>query len=127
MTVQQKRLLQQICMKILLGQHYQIQDGERPDHVSMKLYDTPNLYWTFFIANEKLKNLHSDWPMSFIQLDDHITQNYTGTALNFAIATKSRMVLQGHLASWKALAILHCSLLRMPSTFVYRSWMFSRL
>ena len=72
---------------ISLYSYYYIQDGERPDHVSQKLYDTPNLYWTFFLVNEKLKNINTDWPMSFIQLDDHVDQTYTGHALNFTIST----------------------------------------
>ncbi len=72
---------------ITLYNYYQIQPGERPDHVSQKLYNTPNLYWTFFLVNEKLKNLHANWPMGSEQFDDHITKNYSGTALNFAIGT----------------------------------------
>jgi len=72
---------------ISLYNYYQVQDSERPDHVSQKLYGTPNLYWTFFLVNENLKNLHKDWPMSQVQIEDHINKNYTGHALNFAIAT----------------------------------------
>lgn len=49
------------------------------------------------------------------------------TIFNSAIVTKSQIVLRGHLASWRALAILHCSAIRMPNTLVYRSWMLSRL
>ena len=72
---------------ISLYNYYQIQPGERPDHVSQSLYGTPNLYWTFFLVNDNLKNLYKDWPMSQIQLDDHVAQNYTDHALNFAIST----------------------------------------
>ena len=72
---------------ISLYNYYQIQPGERPDHVSQILYGTPNLYWTFFLVNPGLKNLYKDWPMSQIQLDDHVEKNYSGHALNFAIAT----------------------------------------
>jgi len=72
---------------ITLYSYYQIQDGERPDHVSQALYKTPSLYWTFFLVNEKLKNVNTDWPMSFAQLDDHVNQTYTGHALNFDIST----------------------------------------
>mgnify|MGYP001206813021 CR=1 FL=1 len=72
---------------ISLYNYYQVQDSERPDHVSQKLYGTPNLYWTFFLVNENLKNLHKDWPMSQVQIEDHINKNYTGHALNFAVAT----------------------------------------
>ena len=30
--------------------YYNIQDGERPDNVSQKLYDTAEYYWIFFIS-----------------------------------------------------------------------------
>ncbi len=72
---------------VTLYNYYQVQDNERPDHVSQKLYGTPNLYWTFFLVNEGLKNLYKDWPMSQIQLNDHVDKTYTGHALNFAVAT----------------------------------------
>ena len=49
------------------------------------------------------------------------------TILSSAFATKSLIVLRGHLASQKALAILQCSSRRMSSTLLYCSWIRSRL
>jgi len=40
---------------------YYIQDGERPDQISYKLYDTPNYHWTLFLMNDKLKQY--GWPL----------------------------------------------------------------
>ena len=45
-------------------ENYQIQNHERPDHVSFNLYGTTNHYWTFFLLNDKLRL--SGWP-----LDNH--------------------------------------------------------
>jgi hypothetical protein len=40
---------------------YQIQNNERPDHVSYNLYRTEEHYWTFFLLNEHLRL--NGWPM----------------------------------------------------------------
>lgn len=55
---------------------YTIADGERPDHVSQHLYDTPKFYWTFFIINERMKNGISEWPLSDFALDQHVREKY---------------------------------------------------
>jgi hypothetical protein len=62
-------------------QYYQIQDGDRPDIVSNKLYGTPDYYWTFFLCNESLKTGLTGWPMSQNQFDKYILTEYDGTAL----------------------------------------------
>ena len=56
--------------------NYRIQNGDRPDVVSQKLYGDPDYYWTFFIINDKLKSGHSTWPMSHVQLDKYLTREY---------------------------------------------------
>ena len=61
---------------------YNVGEGERPDHVSKSLYGTPDYYWTFFLVNQEMKNLYSDWPMSTPQLNDHIDLLYPGHVLN---------------------------------------------
>lgn len=40
---------------------YYIQDGERPDILSQKLYGTPDFYWTFFLMNDGIRE--GGWPM----------------------------------------------------------------
>jgi len=61
--------------------YYEIQDGERPDIVSKRLYDNPDYYWTFFIINDFLHDGLSSWPMSSQDLDDYIKSEYSGYAL----------------------------------------------
>jgi len=41
--------------------YYQVKDGERPDIVSQKLYDTPDYYWTFFVINDFLQAGFNEW------------------------------------------------------------------
>lgn len=60
---------------------YEIQDGERPDVVSTKLYGTPDYYWTFFMINDHLVNLSYDWPLSTPELHEKIDAKYRGIVL----------------------------------------------
>jgi len=57
---------------------YVIQDGERPDHVSQKLYGEQEYYWTFFIINKELKNYYEDWPKTSGELEISVKQRYPG-------------------------------------------------
>jgi hypothetical protein len=61
--------------------YYTIQDGERPDVVSTKLYGVPSYYWTFFMVNDNLVNVHTDWPLSTSDLQTLIDKKYAGTVL----------------------------------------------
>jgi hypothetical protein len=59
--------------------YYEIKDGERPDIVSYKLYDTTDYYWTFFIINDFLQAGFNEWYKSSfdfhrgleLEYDDH--------------------------------------------------------
>ena len=70
--------------------YYTIQDGERPDVVSTKLYGIPDYYWTFFMINDRLVNVANDWPLSTSELHHKIDLKYAGTVLTTdeQIATK---------------------------------------
>ena len=69
---------------------YNIQDGERPDIVSTKLYGTPDYYWTFFMVNDNLVNIHTDWPLGTTELQHLVDKKYPGLVLttNEDISTK---------------------------------------
>ena len=43
-------------------QNYYIQDGDRPDNVSHRLYKNSKLHWTFFIMNDSIRE--RGWPLS---------------------------------------------------------------
>lgn len=61
--------------------YYDIQDGDRPDVVSAKLYaNRPEFYWTFFFLNDHLRECGEGWPMSYLELQKYISEKYPGTA-----------------------------------------------
>lgn len=55
---------------------YYILDGERPDMVANRLYSNPNLAWTFFVMNDKLKDGIGAWPLSYNELQTKIEKDY---------------------------------------------------
>jgi len=55
---------------------YEIEDGERPDIVSQKLYNTPNFYWTFFIINDFLQGGFNEWYKSYNDFHLGLVQEY---------------------------------------------------
>lgn len=63
--------------------YYNILDGERPDTVSQKLYNTPEYYWTFFIINDNLQNYWHDWPKGSEALRSFVENEYIGLAAIF--------------------------------------------
>lgn len=55
----------------------QIQDGERPDVLSYRLYGTDEHYWSFFILNDQLKEgLNHSWPLSSSELENSLQRYY---------------------------------------------------
>lgn len=86
-TVKPKQALKD---DLLLYSKYTIQDGERPDHVSQKLYNSSDYFWTFFMVNENLVNLFNDWPLSRKEFEDMLPVKYPGYVLKTTedIATK---------------------------------------
>ena len=60
---------------------YTVQDGERPDIVSQRLYGTPKYYWTFFVVNNFLHDGYKVWPMSTRMLEDYIEKEFNGWAV----------------------------------------------
>jgi len=53
---------------------YNIQDGERPDQVSMFLYDTPTYHWTFYMMNDSLRS--HGWPLTYKQMDEKLATDF---------------------------------------------------
>lgn len=53
---------------------YTILEGERPDQLSQKLYDTPSLYWTFFLMNDNIREL--GWPLLSSQVQELVAKQF---------------------------------------------------
>jgi hypothetical protein len=56
---------------------YRIKDGDTPDILSWRLYQTTDFWWTVLIVNE-IMDYSNDWPRTDDQLLDYINVNYRG-------------------------------------------------
>lgn len=59
---------------------YYIQHGERADHVAYKLYNNPQLHWTFYLMNPDLREC--GWPRTDIQVLDQVKKDLPHTVVN---------------------------------------------
>jgi hypothetical protein len=66
--------------KLRGSEYYFIQDGERPDTVSYKLYGKADLHWLIFLFNGILNPLF-EWPMSYLEIRRIIEEKYKGTSI----------------------------------------------
>lgn len=57
-----------------------IQDGERPEQLSYRLYGSTEYYWTFLMINSGINNIWNDWPKSSSQLLEYCERKYEGVA-----------------------------------------------
>jgi len=63
--------------KVSYYTYYNIQNGDRPDVISQKLYGNSNYYWTFFILNDQLKTgISNAWPLPSADLENMISIEY---------------------------------------------------
>ena len=72
-------LIDQISDDASYYETYTIQDGERADIVSYKLYNTPDYYWMFYLLNERLRT--QGWPLSQYELTARAKEYYPNTVL----------------------------------------------
>lgn len=61
-----------------------VQNGERPDRMSERLYGTTDYYWTFFVINEFLHDGLGVWPMSQEDLQEYMATEFNGYAVSTA-------------------------------------------
>jgi hypothetical protein len=59
----------------LLYAPYMVQDGERPDYVSYKLYGSTDYDWIIMLANN-IHSLYDDWPKNSVDLESYIIEKY---------------------------------------------------
>lgn len=58
---------------------FYIRNGDRPDQISYKLYDDPQLHWLFYLTNPKLRE--QGWPLGTSELTNKIKGDFTGTTI----------------------------------------------
>lgn len=59
--------------------YYQIKDGDRPDHVSQKLYGTDAFHWTFFLLNDNIRR--QGWPLEYNEVRSRAEKIYENTVI----------------------------------------------
>ena len=67
-------IVDQLKDEVAFYEKYTILDGDRPDIVSQKLYNTPDYHWTFFYMNDGLRE--SGWPLSERELRALVKKRY---------------------------------------------------
>lgn len=63
-------IIDQVKDDITFLNFHTIQDGFRPDQVSIQLYETPLFYWTFYLLNDDLRQ--QGWPLINSELQTYI-------------------------------------------------------
>ena len=64
-----------------LYRFYDVQDGDRPDTVSYRLYGDTSYYWTFYFMNPHLRT--QGWPLSEADLLTKMSEDLPGECLVF--------------------------------------------
>ena len=90
-------LIDQVIDNSSLYNTYTIQDGERPDSLSFKLYGTVNHYWTFYLLNNKLRI--QGWPLTYQEQHTRAEVFYPNTVLTTQESMHSKFYLNNILAT----------------------------
>ena len=109
-------LVEKVSDNASFYEYYTILDGERPDTLSYKLYNTVDYYWMFALLNPKL--FYQGWPLTSNQLYDYAAQLYpyqtitvntpdTSTLESFLrFYNKGDVIYQGSVISPSAKAVI---------------------
>lgn len=60
-------------------EYYYILEGDRPDQVSQKLYNTPDYYFLFYLFNDNIRE--QGWPLTERELIEKVQNDYPNTTL----------------------------------------------
>ena len=60
---------------------YTIKDGELPQNLSQRFYNSPDYDWTILYINS-IFNLNTDWPISQLNLLDYVSNKYGAANIN---------------------------------------------
>ena len=69
------RINQKIKDSIALLEPYDIQDGERPEHVSFKFYGSPVYHWVILLVNE-ITDPYYGWPLGQREFQNYVADKY---------------------------------------------------
>ena len=69
------KLIDDIVPGSTILEDYFVEDGQRPDTVSMDFYRDPGFDWIIMMINN-IKNLYSDWPMTKVVFEEYVNSKY---------------------------------------------------
>tara|TARA_B110000444_G_scaffold261122_1_gene311244 strand:- start:8779 stop:9534 length:756 start_codon:yes stop_codon:yes gene_type:complete len=72
-------IIDQVRDDISFFNYHNIQEGFRPDQVSIQLYNTPLYYWTFYLLNDDIRQ--QGWPLPNNELITYVKKNYPNTTI----------------------------------------------
>jgi hypothetical protein len=81
-------ILEQVKKYSVYYNTYEIQNGERPEQLSYKLYDDVNYYWTFYLLNDHLRQ--SGWPLRDALVWEYVQKYYPNTVLQTPAVTQPK-------------------------------------
>lgn len=84
-------IIDQIKDNITFANLHTIQEGFRPDQVSIQLYGTPLHYWTFYLLNDNLRE--QGWPLPNQELITYVQKSFPNTTITTreSFATKFKI------------------------------------
>ena len=72
-------VIDQVKDDISFLNYHTIQEGFRPDQLSIQLYNSPIYHWTFYLLNDDLRL--QGWPLPNGELLEYIKKNYPNTTI----------------------------------------------
>lgn len=75
-------LLDQVADNAAFYEYYTIIDGDRPDTLSHKLYNSTEYHWTFFLLNRSLREC--GWPLTLQQVEERSKLFYPNYAIQIS-------------------------------------------
>lgn len=72
-------IIDQLKKNLEFYSHYYIQEDERPDQLSHRIYKTPDYHWTFFLLNDNLKV--GGWPLSTQKIYEYTKKKHNRLVL----------------------------------------------
>ena len=81
---QYSTIFSRIADDVLFYSYYTMQDGERLDTISQKLYGTPEYYWVIPLINTQITNVFRDLPKDYPTFIAYLEKKYPGSAFKVA-------------------------------------------
>ena len=80
---QYSKVFSKIADDISFYTYYTVNNTDRLDNISQKIYGTPEYYWTFFLVNKELNNSWKNFRKDVNEFNDYLKRKYPDTAITF--------------------------------------------